>query len=317
MALDQRGDPRRRPLDAIVERVLLDHQHGIFRRIGGEGADEFVDESRVAAVARMHHKLRVAGLLQQREKYFSTRVRQFERARQNRALVMRHAPEIFADVAKALAIDGIAVIFGVEPEERLERDRGEEVVDRVDDVRPQARREIARIAGLRRALTRFQIDLGIARQAREAVDAVALQRDPMRTQVAIFQHEAVQAKLLGHFERAAIPGQSIVESNDRIDFVATHCAAQEPLPVAVAMAIENAAMAWSLKEFAAFADRAEGDAARRLDLARQPREEGTKRGADEKKDRHPLSHPLLSRLYLAQAAGPGKFANHNSPIAAK
>ena len=122
--------------------------------------------------------------------------------------------------------------------------------------------------GSARRLRGLQIDLGIARQAREAVDPVALERHPMRAQISVLQHETVQSELFCDFERGAIARQGVVESDDRVDLVAPHDAADEPLPVAVVTAIEDPAMTRRLEIFAALANRAQHIAARGLDLLR-------------------------------------------------
>ena len=103
-------DARRRALDAVVERMLLDDEDRVVGRVGGEGGDQFVDEGGVAAVAGMDDELRVARLLQQRQEHLAPGVGELQRAREHVALVMGHAPQIFAEIAEALAIDGIAVI---------------------------------------------------------------------------------------------------------------------------------------------------------------------------------------------------------------
>ncbi len=272
--LDQRRHPRRRAFDAVVERMLLDDENGVGGRIGGEGSDEFVDEGGVAAVTGVHDKLRVAGLLQQREKRLAADVREFERARERGAFVMSDAPEILPDIADPLAIDGVAVIIGVEPQRRLEGDGGQEVGYGVGDVGFQTRRKLAAVGRLGRALARFEIDFGIARQAREAVDAVSLQRHPMRPQIAVLQYETVQAEFLGDFERPAIARQGVVECDDGVNFFAPHHAANEPLPVAVAMPIDDPAVGGGLQILAALADSAIDFAARSLDL---PRQDGEKK----------------------------------------
>src|SRR6185437_1052743 len=197
----------------------------------------------------------------------------------------------FAQIAQALAIDGIAIIIGVEPEPRLEGDGGEKMRDGVVDVRLQARRKLAIVGRLRRALARFEIDARVARQAREAVDAVALQRHPMGPQVAVFQHEAMQPEFLGHLQRAAVARQRVVEGDDGVDFLAPLHATEETLPIAVAPAIDDAGMGGRLQILAALADSAVNLAPGNLNLPRQSAEKRTKWGPYEKKDRHWLSHP--------------------------
>ena len=308
VALDRCRDPRGGALDAVIERMLLDHEDGVGGRVGGEGADQFIDKGGVAAVARMHDELRVAGLLQQCQEHLAALVGVLERAGEHRRLVMRQAPEILAHIAVALAIDGIAVIIGVEAEHGLEGDGREEVGDGVDDVRTQAGREILGLDRRRGGLARFEIDLRIARQARKAVDAVALQRDPVRAQIAVFEHETVKAQFLRDFERAAVARQGVVERDDGGDFLAPHDAPDEPLPVAVAAAVDHPATARGLQILPALADSAQSLAARRLNLLRKPRKEGTERGADEKKYGHAMSHPC----YRAPCT-PGASTHQHNP----
>ena len=179
-------------VDAGIERVILEHQPGVFRRMGGEAAEHLGHELAIGLDLRMAEDLAVGFALEAGEEERLGIVED----RQALALafgVSAQQSHKTPNVAKGLRPNPKSAGIHVAGEERPGEDGGREIGQRVADlvggmIAPTGGRVSPRGVQLH-----VIVGGGIARHGRIGVDAAELHRHPVRPVVAVLDHQGPHA----------------------------------------------------------------------------------------------------------------------------
>lgn len=206
---------------AGVQRMVLDQQQRVVRRVARERAHHALDRLAHARERRMHDDLRVRIQLQ-REQVVRPAAAQ-HRARHGFGMTvvpaLHQRPEREPGVFDQAVPRAVAAVVRKPPRQQAV---GEPVRDVVEDALVEV--VAGRLAGRggRNMLTQAQKLGGIPRHARAAVDAVRLERDPVRTDISLLEHMHVQAVLLGDRVQRAVDFAAVAEHQDVGDVFTLH-----------------------------------------------------------------------------------------------
>jgi hypothetical protein len=227
-------------------------------------------------------ELGVAQFLHEVEKYLSALASPPPQLIEADTLRVSVTPDPFSRIPIGLFPNGIPERGGVEAQKRGQRDRPRKVGYRVDDVMSYAEFECL----VRPREPRFSREKGgIRRQGGMAVDAIAIECDPERPQISVFQDISRDVETLRRLQRATCPRQGVVERDDAVDLQGPDLPLDEGFPLATA-GEPDPICARRRHELAAFDDDPKNLASRRFEGLSQLAKEGSERSVDEKQSPH-------------------------------